>query len=165
MGKKAIVIGANGYLGKHICHFLLEYGISVVKYDITVNNDVKYIDITKIETLSKIDFNVDFVFMFAGMTGRPYDSFDNYHKYVFINEIGLLNILEAIRQSGLKPKVIYPSSRLVYKASSIALKETDEIESKSIYALTKIACENILKTYSNIFGIPFTIFRIGVPYG
>jgi UDP-glucose 4-epimerase len=45
------------------------------------------------------------------------------------------------------------------------LKEDDPKESKTIYAVNKNACENILEVYRNSFDIAYTIYRICVPYG
>ena len=40
-----------------------------------------------------------------------------------------------------------------------------EKESKTIYAVNKIACEAYLEAYHNAFGIDYRILRLGVPYG
>lgn len=45
------------------------------------------------------------------------------------------------------------------------MKEDDEKETKTIYAVNKIACENLLYAYRQNFDIPYTIFRICVPFG
>ena len=77
----------------------------------------------------------------------------------------MLNLLEAIRNSQYRPKMIFPSTRLVYKGVDKALKETDEKETKTIYAVNKIACEGLLQAYKASFDIPYTVFRICIPYG
>ena len=116
------------------------------------------------EAVAAIDLNVDYIFMMAGMTGTKV-GFDRYEQFVDINEMALLNLLDAIRKSPYRPKVIFPSSRLVYKGVDKPLKEDDEKDCKTIYAANKIACEGYLKAYSYNFDIPYTIFRICVPYG
>ena len=121
-------------------------------------------NLTQKEEIQKINLNVDYVFMFAGLTGT-YVGFDKYETYVNVNEIGLLNLLNAIRVSDYRPKIIFPSTRLVYKGQEKALKEEDEKETKTIYAVNKLACEGILYAYANSFDLPFTIFRICVPFG
>jgi len=74
-------------------------------------------------------------------------------------------LLDAIRKSEYRPKVIFPSTRLVYKGYDKPLKEEDEKESKTIYSANKIACEGYLQAYHDSFDIPYTIFRICIPYG
>lgn len=124
----------------------------------------KKIDITNLESVAEIDLNIDYIFLFAGLTGT-YTGFDKYQIYNAINEIGLLNLLDAIRKSKYRPKIIFPSTRLIYKGVNRPLKETDEKETKTIYAVNKIACEGLLQAYKASFDIPYTVFRICVPYG
>lgn len=160
--KTCILFGADGYIGRHLDFFLKNEGYSVKAFDIQGRSG--RVDITNIESLKSIDWNVSSVFIFAGLSGT-FNGFDNYNNYIRINEIGLLNILNEIRKSNYRPRVVFPSSRLVYKGSDIPLKEDDPKESKTIYAVNKIACENILEMYRNSFDIPYVIYRICVPYG
>jgi len=78
----------------------------------------------------------------------------------------LLNILEIHHQQKSKARIIFPSTRLVYKGiKDESLSENAEKEALTIYAQNKLSCENYLKMYQNYFGINHTIFRICVPYG
>lgn len=166
--KKCIVIGACGFIGRHISVYLhKEYGITPFCYDIHEESDLPNyhrIDMTDKASVAQLDLDVDVVFMFAGLTGT-YAGFDSYEKYISINELGLLNLLDAIRESPYRPKVIFPSTRLVYKGYDKPLKEEDEKESKTIYAANKLACEGYLQAYHDSFDIPYSIFRICLPYG
>lgn len=161
------VLGSKGYIGKHIVKYILDkYGITAEEYDISEADEPNYtqIDLTDRNSINKINLNVDFIFDFAGLTGT-YAGFNDFEKYININEIALLNLLDVIRKSEYRPKVIFPSTRLVYKGYDKALKEEDEKESKTIYAANKIACEGYLQAYRDSFDIPYTIFRICIPYG
>lgn len=160
------IIGANGYIGKHLTFYLKQMGITPMCYDIQdkVCENYEQVDLTDKDSLRNIDLNVDYIYMFAGLTGT-YAGFDKYETYVAINEIGLLNLLDAIRCSEYRPKVVYPSTRLVYKGVDKPLKEEDEKETKTLYAVNKQACEGILYAYSKSFDIPYTVFRICIPYG
>lgn len=164
---KIVVIGACGYIGKHIVWYLKNnYGITVETYDIVDNDQPNYtkIDLMDKESVKKINLNVDYIFNFAGLTGT-YVGFDAYEKYVNINEIGLLNLLDAIRNSEYRPKLIFPSTRLIYKGIDKALKEEDDKETKTLYAVNKLACEGLLQAYEASFDIPYSVFRICIPYG
>lgn len=164
---KIAVIGSKGYIGKHIVKYLTDhYHVVAMEYDIVDSGETNYqtIDLTDKESVRKIDLNVDYIFDFAGLTGT-YAGFDAYEKYISINEIALLNLLDAIRKSGYRPKIVFPSTRLVYKGVDKPLKEEDEKESKTIYAANKLACEGYLQAYHDSFDIPYTIFRICIPYG
>lgn len=160
------IIGGKGYIGKHLVYLLQQRGINSMVYDVLDTDEPNYkkIDITNPESVAEIDLNVDYIFMFAGLTGT-YAGFDKYQVYNAINEIGLLNLLNVIRNSEYRPKIIFPSTRLVYKGADKPLKETDEKETKTIYAVNKIACEGLLQAYKASFDIPYAVFRICIPYG
>jgi UDP-glucose 4-epimerase len=163
---RCAIIGGNGYIGKHLAFYLQQIGICSQVYDTLDCDDlnIRKIDISSLESVEKIDLNVDYIFMFAGLTGT-YAGFDNYQIYNSINEIGLLNLLHTIRKSKYRPKIVFPSTRLVYKGVDKPLQETDEKESKTIYAVNKLACEGFLHAYKASFDIPYTVFRICIPYG
>lgn len=167
--KKCLVFGSDGYIGRHLVHFLLRSGCSVVALGLahktlTVGVDYRVVDVAERASLDGIDWDVDAVFIFSGLTGT-YDGFQHAEQFLKVNEVGLLNILELIRASGCRPRLVFPSTRLVYHGSDIALREDDPCEPKTIYAVNKIACEHLLRVYSNSFDIDHTIYRICVPYG
>lgn len=168
--KNAIVFGSNGYLGRHICLYLKNNNINftpIGKSKRSIDNYSNYlsVDITEIEQLKKIDFNVDIIFMFAGLTGTKNDE-STVQKFTEVNEVGLQNIVNWIANKNKSPKIIFPSSRLVYKGSKNAfLIENSEKEMKTIYAQNKLNCEQILIDSYSKQNINHTIFRVCVPYG
>ena len=167
---KAAVIGVNGFLGQHLAHHLHQQGWEVHGYGRKARaliplRSYKVIDLTSRDDIKNIDTEVDFIFYFSGVTGT-YKAYDDYEKYIDVNEKGLLNILSLLRERKSKSRIIFPSTRLVYKGvESIPLKEEDEKEFKTIYALTKWFGEQVLQHYAVYFNIPYTIYRICVPYG
>ena len=167
--KKSLVFGADGYLGRHLVHGLLDDAHAVSAFGLAAEApaggiDYRVADIAERASLDGVDWDVDTVFMFAGLTGT-YDGFLNAEQFVRVNEIGLLHVLDAIRASGFKPRVVFPSTRLVYRGSDAPLREEDACEPKTIYAVNKLACEHLLRAYSTSFDIDHTIYRICVPYG
>lgn len=164
---RCIITGAGGYLGRHLVAYLKEhYNIIPKCYDVVECTilELSIVDMTNKENVKKIDLDVDYIFHFAGLTGT-YIGFDEFQKFISVNDLSLLNLLDAIRQSPYRPKIVFPSTRLVYKGVDKALKENDEKESKTIYAANKIACEGYLQAYHDSFDIPYTVFRICIPYG
>lgn len=169
--KKAIFFGCNGYLGSHIAKDLKSKGYLVFGYDLHNKPRFSYIDtyikinISNIEAVKEVDFNVDYIYYFTGITGTNV-SLDNYNHFINVNEKGLLNVLTCIKDQKVFPKVIFPSTRLVYKGiENTKLKEESKKEFKTIYALNKFHNEECLKIFNRCYNIPFTIFRICVPYG
>lgn len=169
--KKIIFFGCNGYIGSHLVVELKKLGYIVLGFDISDAPKVKSLDsytqinISNMNEVSKINFDVDFVYYFSGLTGTL-ASIDNALKFVDVNEKGLLNILSCIKEQNILPKIVFPSTRLVYKGlKNKSLSEDSEKEFKTIYALNKFQNEQCLKIFNSSYNIPYTIFRICVPYG
>lgn len=166
--KSAIIFGSNGYIGKHLKLSLKSLNYETHNFDITSKpeNDESFtkIDLLEKNSLDSINWNVDLVFFFAGLTGTKI-SFENYSNFVNLNEVALLNTLDSIKNSNFRPRFVFPSTRLVYKGSNYPLTEDAPLLPKTIYAINKISSENYLEIYKNMFEIPYTVFRICVPYG
>ncbi len=166
----SILIGSNGYLGKHLSVFLDKKGFKNLNFDhhsagCDGISNYQQIDIANKTSFHNLDPAADFIFLFAGLTGTA-DGFDKFQDFVTVNELGLLNLMDWMRTTGCRARIIFPSSRLVYKGrKNYALKEEDPKETKTMYSLNKLAAENILWMYHNAFGIEYTVFRICVPYG
>lgn len=167
---KAVIIGVNGYLGRNLYQFLMSKEVEVVGVDISenpVDSSIRYqkADITKINEISGVDLMVDVVYLFSGLTGT-WEGFHSYSNFVDVNEKGLLNLLTVHNQQMSRARIVFPSTRLVYKGvTDKYLNENDETHPKTIYALNKLSCENILNIYYEVFNINYTVFRICVPYG
>ncbi len=167
----AIIIGANSYIARNLIYYLKKktdiniiglYDYNEVQFD--SEEPYKQIDILSQEGTSVINMNADLIFMFVGKTGSQ-DGFSNFKTFININEISLLNILNEYQRQNSKAKIIFPSTRLVYKGSEKPLKEDSEKEFKTVYAINKFSCEQYLKQFKNVFGINYLILRICVPYG
>ena len=166
---RCAVFGVNGYLGSHLAHALRTAGHHVQGYGVQVQPllpGVPYtsLDVAKPDDWNRFDPEVDAVFFFSGLTGTL-QGFEQAQRYLQVNEGGLLYLLERIRTSGRQLKIIFPSTRLVYQGSETPLKEDAPKLPKSIYAINKLACEQILRAYYLSFDIPYVTYRICVPYG
>lgn len=167
---RSIIFGSNGYIGRHMTSALRASGQSVVGVGIedqTIGETDAYhqVDCTDSEKLLDLDFDVDAVYVFAGYTGTQ-AGFTEYKRFLDLNDRVLLNILNAVRISEHNPRIVFPSTRLVYKGvEKTPLVETSEKEAKTLYAQNKLSCESYLNMFANAFGIEYTIFRICVPYG
>ena len=164
------IIGSNGYIGRNLSYFLHKKNINNFDFDINDKSDniwMKYskLDVTSKEDFQQIDLEIDVIFFMAGITGTS-DGFESYKKYYDINVLGLINLLDFIKDKQKKPKIIFPSTRLVFKGKkNKPLIEKAEKKAKTTYALTKLVCEETLKLYNDIFNINYDILRICVPYG
>lgn len=168
---KIIVIGANSYIARNLVLYIknhyIEYDLKL--YDIAQESldgydNYKSINVLDRQTIKQIDFNCDIIFMFVGKTGTE-KGFEDYDTFIDVNEKALLNILMEYKEQKSNAKIIFPSTRLVYKGKKGKIKENDEKEFKTIYAINKYACEKYLEQYNNLYNIKYCILRICVPYG
>ena len=165
------VIGANGYLGQHMVHYLIEEMQQIPKcFDIQPGFagkslvDYQQLNICDKEQVKELaDF--DYIYFFSGLTGTD-ASIDKYRDFIEVNEMGLLNLLDHLKGWERKPKLVFPSTRLVYKGQEATpLPEEAEKEFKTVYASSKYNGEKYLEMFRNLYGQPYVIFRICVPYG
>lgn len=169
--KKITVIGANSYIARNIVYVLNqtphEYDIKLygnAENQVDGLSNYRSVNVLNKESVKQIDFNCDVVFMFVGKTGST-NGFTDYDTFIDINERALLNILNeyVIRKS--TAKIIFPSTRLVYKGLPGKLEEDAEKEFKTIYAINKYACEQYLEMFHRVYDVQYCIFRICLPYG
>jgi len=169
--KKALVMGANGYLGRHISQSLEHggYVLSTAGREANSRDGFQHylcLDFSDADQLRQLDLDVDYIFFFAGLTGTS-AGFEQYREYVKSNDIALLNLLSQHHLSGSRARIIFPSSRLVYRGQKdVFLKEDALCEPKTIYAQNKLSAEAYLRLYQNRYkNLGYSIFRICVPYG
>lgn len=170
--KRCAVFGSNGYIGSQLSHLLERNGLEVTMFDIHDSalclKKAAYIRFNVGDPSCWHGFqpdNYDAIFFFAGLTGTD-RSFSSAEDFLAVNEGGLLGLCRKLAPLGAKaPKVIFPSTRLIYRGSPLPLVEDSEKETKTLYAVNKLACENMLHAYHNLYGLPYVVMRICVPYG
>ena len=167
--RRAAVVGANGYLGRHLASHLLAVGHRVFGYDLqdagrSPGMSYAPLDATNSAAWDNVDTDVDAIFFFCGL-GGTHRSFLECIRYLEANELSLLHLLDLLVRRGHRPRVVFPSSRLVYQGRPEPLAEDAPKEAKTVYAANKLACEAFLEAYRHAHEIPHTIFRICVPYG
>lgn len=169
--KKIAVIGANSYIARNMLFALSEKNedYEIKLYDgapVQADGAAQYqcIDMMDRQSVADIDMDCDVIFMFVGKTGSA-NGFDEYELFIDVNERALLHVLDEYRRQGSRAKIIFPSTRLVYRGKPGPQREDAEKEFKTIYAINKFACEQYLEQFHRVFGIQYCIFRICIPYG
>ena len=159
MGRIAL-LGGKGYIGTQLATHFVRNGFECDVFD------MPEFDVTSEEcwkNFSSRDYSS--ICFFAGLTGteKSFTSSGCFHE---VNERGLLNLLQKLAPLGESaPKIIFPSSRLVYKGSDSPLLEDATKEAKTVYAANKLACEYMLQAFGMRYGIRSVVIRICVPYG
>lgn len=117
----------------------------------------------KLEKLFK-NYNFDHVIHLAAQAGVRY-SIVKPKKYIDVNIIGYLNLIENIKLSDVK-SIFYASSSSVYGDSNkFPLKENLNLKPKNIYGVSKKLNEIISDHYSKILTTKFIGMRFFTIYG
>jgi UDP-glucose 4-epimerase len=170
--RRCALFGANGYIGSQLAYLLHQRQVEVALFDVQdqghLSNKTVYQRFDVCDPACWNDFEparYDALFFFSGLTGTD-RSFTRADDFLAVNEGGALRLCRKLAPLGEKaPKVIFPSTRLIYKGSPVPLSEDAEKETKTLYAVNKWACENMLYAYHTMYGIPYVVTRICVPYG
>jgi UDP-glucose 4-epimerase len=167
---EVVLLGANGYLGRHLALVMKRMGrpfLAVGRGGVSVDGHRPFLsaNMDDLTTLAPALSMAKEVFVFAGRTGTL-DGFDRPNEFIDSNEKGLLNLLNLVRETRASPRIVFPSTRLVYRGDNTrALSEDSQKECRTLYAMNKLACEAYLRMYANLFDMPYTVFRICVPFG
>lgn len=154
---KIVVFGGSGFVGSHVADALSDAGHEVINYDFKKSNylrsDQKMI-IGDILDENKVDNAIrgaDAVYNFAGIADIEYAS-KNPLEAVKYNILGNTIILEGCRKNKVK-RFVYASTLYVYSKNG------------SFYRASKQACELLIETYHETYGLDYTILRYGSLYG
>ena len=170
--KKIAIVGSNSFLARNLAFYLqncAQEEIALELYDIqpaTENSPANYrqIDFEAPASLDAVDFSCDAIYFFSGLTGTK-KSFERYPDFVKVNELYMLNFLDAYVRNGGAAKIIYPSTRLLYASSDEPLDEDAKKGFRNIYAVNKFAAEKYLEVFGNFYGVKSCTLRICVPVG
>ena len=181
-----LVTGGAGFIGSHLCDYLLRSGHKVVCVD---NFNSFYDPGIKAQNISALmsseDFNLvradirdkagmaeifkenkpDLVIHLAAMPGvRP--SIKDPFLYYDVNVNGTLTVLETMRHSGVS-RMIFASSSSVYgNNSKIPFSESDPVDNPiSPYASSKRACELLCSTWHSLYQFEIFCLRFFTVYG
>lgn len=169
-GKRAVIIGANSYIARNLIKVNeLEGYADVSLYDcqskhLDAVDGYQQIDFTNQSALEQAIVNSDLIYFFTGKTGTM-SGFDAPEIFSDVNERCLFSLLRAYRSTHCQAKIVFPSTRLVYRGNEIPVSEEAPKEFRTPYAIQKYACEQYLAMYSRMFEVKYCVLRICVPYG
>jgi nucleoside-diphosphate-sugar epimerase len=183
--KTVILTGTAGFIGYKTAEFLIEKGYNVIGidnlndyYDVRLktyrlerlkkyeNFKFYHVDIENLEALKVIfeDNQIDGVINLAARAGVRYSLIDPF-VYVRTNVTGTLNLLEIMKDKGIK-KFVLASTSSLYAGQPMPFKETLPVNTPiSPYAASKKGAEVMAYTYHYLYGIDVTIVRYFTVYG
>lgn len=164
-----LVAGGAGYIGSHMVKDLIEHGYDVVVADNlstghkkAINPKAKfyYGDIRDRAFLDRIFVNeeIEAVVHFAAFSIVP-ESMSEPLKYFDNNTSGMVTLLEAMRDFGVK-YIVFSSTAATYGTPEhMPIKETDPQKPINPYGLSKLMMERMMAWADKAYGIKFVALR------
>jgi len=175
-----LVTGAAGFIGSHLSETLIARGDTVVGLDAFIDYypaavkrenvaglledpgfQLVEADLRDADLVSVVD-GCDAVIHAAAMPGLP-RSWTDFELYSTCNLTGTQRLAEACRTVGVD-KFLHISTSSVYGLDAIG-DETNPVRPVSPYGVTKLAAENLLSAYHEMFGLPVSVVRFFSVYG
>jgi UDP-glucose 4-epimerase len=174
---RILVTGGAGFIGSHLVDAYLEAGHEVAVLDNLVSGKLENLPLEKIcfyhtditdraavfEAIKS--FRPEVVSHHAAQmsvkvsTDRPVYDAEN-------NVLGLLNVLEASVEAGVRKVIFASSGGTVYGDSKLIPSPEDApLQPMSPYGISKMVGEHYLRFFQQMHGLDYTIFRYGNVYG
>jgi UDP-glucose 4-epimerase len=166
---KVLVTGGSGFIGSHVVDKLIELGHAVRVFDMILpqRDDVEHYQgsLLELEQLRMGMAGVDVVYHLAAVANVN-AVFDEPIYSESINARGTINVLEAARYNAVK-RVVYGSTTWVYSnvKDSEVFEDTPLGAPNHLYTATKLVSEYYCRSYSELYDLPTTVLRYGIPYG
>lgn len=155
---RALVIGSLGFVGKYLTTELYKQGWQVDSFNLRTGQDI--LDYEKVRNTLDV-IRPDAIFHLAAQAYIP-ESFANPKRTFEVNTIGSLNILEAVRQLGLKTRIHLAGTSEEYGDSAYEeglITELTLPTPLSPYAISKLAMDHLGQLYAKSYGMNVVITR------
>lgn len=155
-GKKILVTGSSGFVGRHLVGRLRTLGSEVITFDITSGQDI-----ARWEDLSKVT-SVDIVFHLAAVVFVPHTQ-DAPRLTYQTNITGTTNVLELCRMAGAR--IVFASSYIYGNPRYLPVNEQHPVQPTNPYARSKVMGELMCEAYQEDYGVPCVVLRPFNIYG
>jgi CDP-paratose 2-epimerase len=197
--KKFLVTGGAGFIGCNYAHRLLGRGAHVTVFDNMsrrgAQDNVRWLteqhgadrlavvveDVRSYDALAAAARGVDVIVHLAGQTAVTTSVSDPRADFEH-NAWGTFNVLEAARQAGTHPTVLYSSTnkvyggmeeieiveqetRYAYRTLALGVPEDQPLDFHSPYGCSKGAGDQYVRDYARIYDLPTVVFRQSCIYG
>lgn len=179
--KRILVTGADGFIGSHLTEALVRDGYDVralVLYnsfnqwgwldrcaaDVKGQFEVSPGDVRDPHCVRTAVAGCDAVCHLAALIAIPY-SYIAPDSYVDTNVKGTLNVLQVVRDLGVKRMVHTSTSEVYGTARFVPITEEHPLQGQSPYSASKIGADQIAQSFFSSFGTPVVTLRPFNTYG
>lgn len=176
--KKALVTGADGFIGSHLTEMLLKegYKVTALAYYNSFNDwgwleginhpNLTIIsgDIRDAHYCKHITKDIDIIFHLAALIAIPY-SYIAPDSYVDTNVKGTLNICQAAKENNVKRILATSTSEVYGTARYVPIDENHPKQPQSPYSASKIGADVMAMSFYNAFDLPIVVVRPFNTYG
>jgi len=179
----AVVTGAAGFIGSHLCEALVQRGFEVVGVDCftdyydpaikrrnlrgllagprfrLLEHDLSSADLAALPDAPRWVFHQAAQAGVRASWGREFESYTRH------NVLATQRLLERYRGTAVERVVVASSSSVYGDAERLPTSETDLPRPFSPYGVTKLAAEHLALLYAHNFGVPAVALRYFTVYG
>lgn len=175
---KHLVIGGCGFIGSNLAAYLNSQGEEVTVLDnlsrIGSEINLRWLEKQGVKSIRAdiLEQNVfnpeefDVVYLLAGQTAVTHSVENPRHDFM-VNVMGVFNVLETIRKSDKKPRLIFSSTNKVYGHLKVnqPCDESTPLDFYTPYGCSKGTADQYIRDYARIFGLCTTVLRQSCIYG
>ena len=176
MSPRALLTGGAGFIGSHIADALLARGFHVVVLDdlstgkrgnVPAGAEFVQLDVRSPDAATLVrEGGFDVVLHQAAQIDVRKSVADPVHD-ASINILGALNLLEGVRASASRPRVIFASTGGAIYGDFVTPPNVEDFpkDPDSPYGIAKLAVEHYLAYYGRIHGLETMVLRYANVYG
>ncbi len=173
---RMLISGANGFIGSHVLESLIEDSVNEIAITLRTNSDISrirsyieaneiaifYLDRENIDTIIT-NFKPEVVIHLSVYYKKKHD-FEDIEEMFNSNITFPTKILDSMAKNNLR-FFINTGTFTEFLIDEKYLADTSKISPSNLYSATKVAFEEILKFYTDKFGIRAITLKLLAPYG
>jgi len=167
--KNIAVIGAGGFIGKHLINYLSKNSNGIIKgfgRNCSVKDEhiLTPIELNNKDEIKSLLQGIELVYYLASGS-IPASSWNNPSYDIKNNLLPFINFLDAAVEIGVKKVVFVSSAGTVYGTSELPLDENSNKLPFSPYGINKLTMEYYLQYFNMRYQLLFDIYRVSNVYG
>lgn len=170
--KRVLLLGGNGFIGSHIKDALITKDVALRVFDRSLSSvsqscNIEYLkgSLDQVDKLAEALMDVDVVIHMISSTVPSTSNLDPVND-IQANLVSTVRLLDMMQKQNVKRIIFLSSGGTVYgRPSALPVNELHSLNPICSYGAVKVAIENYLNIYWQLYGISPVIFRVSNPYG